>query len=83
MKLGLKFGAIVGLDDVDPEGEAPDHFIEKPDGRALVAGIVDLEDANACAIVDRRELVQSLRCARDALEELHVHLQAMPGLGFS
>ena len=46
----------------------------------LVARVEDLEHADARAVVDGRELVEALPAARNALEELHIHLQAMPRL---
>src|SRR5262249_32455983 len=43
--------------------------------------VVDLQDANPGAIVDRRELIQPAARARDPLEKLHVQLQSVTGLG--
>ena len=43
----------------------------------MVAGIVDFEDANAGAVVNGGELIQALLGTRNALEELHIQLQAM------
>ena len=48
--------------------------------RALVARVVDLQDANPGAIVDGRELIEPASRARDSLEELHVELQPVAGL---
>ena len=67
MKLGLKLGAIVGLDDVHTEREPSQDLVDKPDRRALVTRVVDLEDANARAIVNSGELIQPLLRARDPL----------------
>ena len=36
--------------------------------RTLIAGVKDFEDADPGAIVDRRELIQALPCARDPLD---------------
>jgi hypothetical protein len=46
----------------------------------LVAGIGDFERPNARAVIDSRELIEALSGPSDALEELHVQLQAMIGL---
>src|SRR5262245_57529616 len=80
VEMGLEFGAVVGLDDVDAERQAAEDVIDELDGCALIAGIVDLEHTNARAIVDRRELVEPPACARYPLEKLDVHLQAMARL---
>ena len=60
MEVRLELGAVVRLDDVDAKRQAPKDFVDDLDRRALVAGVVDLEHANAGAIVDRRELTQVL-----------------------
>src|SRR6185369_5074680 len=52
----------------------------EPDRRALVASIADLEDADAGAIIDGRELIEARARAWNALEELHVHPQSMTRL---
>jgi hypothetical protein len=68
--------AVVGLHDVNAKRQAlPPHVVNEPHRRALVAGIVNLEDANASAVVNRRELAQPFVRARDPLEELHVQLR--------
>jgi len=64
----------VRLDDLDAKGQSPQDFIDELDGRALVASIVDLQEANPRAIVDRSELIQTLAGARDAFQEFHVDL---------
>jgi len=46
----------------------------------LVASIADLEDADAGAIIDGRELIEARARAGNALEELHVHPQSMTRL---
>ena len=83
VEAGLELGTVIGLDDENPEGKPPQDLIDEPDGRGLIAGIVDLKHPDACAVIDRRELVEALLGARDPLEELHVQLQAMSGWGFS
>jgi hypothetical protein len=52
VKVGLGFGAIVGLNDVDAEGQLAEEVLDEFNGRSLRAGVVDLEDTNARAIVD-------------------------------
>ena len=46
----------------------------------LIAGVVDLQDPHAGAIVDGRELIQPAVRPRDSLQELHVQLQPVTGL---
>lgn len=62
-------------------GKPPTHLVDEPDRRALVAGVIDLQDANARAIIDGRELVEPLSGAGDPLEELHVELQPVSRQG--
>jgi hypothetical protein len=81
VEVGLEFRPVVGLDDHDPEGEPPPYLVHELDRRRLVAAVVDLEHPDAGAIVDGSELVEATSGARDALEELDVHLQPMAGLG--
>jgi hypothetical protein len=57
-----------------------DHFLDEPHGRALIAGVVDLENADPGAVIDRCELIQAPARARNPLEELHVQLQPVPRL---
>src|SRR6478735_12597955 len=80
VKLRLKLGAIVGLHDVNTERQPLQDSVDEADGRALITRIVDLEDANARAIIDGRELVQALARAGNALEELDVHLEPVARL---
>src|SRR5687767_14160745 len=80
MKVRLEFGAIVGLHDLHPEWQPSKHFVDESNRRPLVAGVVDLEHSDTRAVVDRRELVEPLPCARDPLEKLDVHLQAVTRL---
>ncbi len=54
--------------------------LDEADGRGLIARVEDFEDADACAIVDSRELVETLPATGNPLEKLHVDLQSMPGL---
>ena len=77
----LELGAIVRLQHVDTEWQPLSNLVEEADRRALVAPIVDLQDSDTRAVVDGGELIEPFACPRDALEELHVHLQAVPGLG--
>lgn len=50
-------------------------LVRKVDRGVLVAGVVDLEHPDACAVIDGRELGTGASSSRDTLEELHVHLQ--------
>ena len=44
------------------------------ESRLLVASVEDPQAPNAGAIVDSGELIEALSRARDALQELHIHL---------
>src|SRR5918992_3177220 len=48
--------------------------------RIAVPWFVDFQHPNARAVIDRGELIQSLPCPRDPLEEFNVHLKPMPRL---
>jgi len=74
---GLELATIVGLQDEDTEWEPFSNLVEESDCRTLVAGIVDFQDSDPGAVVDGGELVEVLRRSRNALKELHVHLQAV------
>src|SRR5262249_29259059 len=75
VETGLKFRAIVGLNDEDAERQPANDLVSEANGRGLRARVVDLEYPNSGAIIDGRELVEPLPAPGDALEELHVHLQ--------
>src|SRR6266851_7096432 len=81
VEAGLEFGAIVCLNHADPERQAAPDFGNELDGRSLIAGVVDLEDPDPRAIVNRRELIEAGPGPWDPLEKLHVELQPMAGLG--
>src|SRR5580700_2407736 len=59
VKRRLELGAVVRLYDVHPEREPTDHFVDELRGRALIAGVVDLEDADPRAVINRCELIQA------------------------
>jgi hypothetical protein len=80
MELRLELGAVVGLHDVNAKRQALSHFVDESNGGALVARIVDLEDADAGAVINGRELIQPFARARDPLEELDVELQPVARL---
>src|SRR6476620_12395223 len=80
VEMGLEFGAVVGLNDVDAEGQPSEDLANKFDRRPLIAGVVDLQHADPGAIVDRRKLVEPPTRAGNPLEKLDVHLQAMARL---
>src|SRR4029453_17687901 len=83
VEMGLEFGAIVGLNDVDAEGEPPEDVINEGDRRTLIARVEDFKHANAGAVVDSGELIEAPARSRDPLEKLDVDLQTMPGCAFS
>ena len=82
VEVGLKLGAIVRLDHLDAEGQAAEDIIDELDGRPLIAGLEDFQDADPGAIVDRGELIEPSAGARNPLEKLNVHLEAMARLRF-
>ena len=82
MEAGLELGAIVRLDHLDAEGQAAEDIIDELDGRPLIAGLEDFQDADPGAIVDRGELIEPSAGARNPLEKLDVHLEAMARLRF-
>ena len=61
VELRLKLGAVVGLHHVHAKRQSTDVLVDELHGRALVARVVDLQDANSRAIVNGRELVPELR----------------------
>ena len=66
VELRLKLGTVVRLHHVHAKWQPADDLVDELHGRALVARVVDLQDANPRAIVDGRELIQSASCPRDA-----------------
>jgi hypothetical protein len=52
VELGLELCTVVGLHDKSAERQAMEHFIDEPNGRALIARVVHLQDANARGVVD-------------------------------
>ena len=57
VEAGLELGAVVGLDDLDPEREPLQDIVEELDGSFLVELGVDAQDPQAGAVVDGGELV--------------------------
>ena len=82
VKVGLEFGAIVGLHDVDAEGQAAEDVVDECDRRALIAGVEDFQHANAGAIVDGGELVEpparARQCARETSHRAAADVPAAP-----
>jgi hypothetical protein len=77
VKAGLELRTIVGLDEQNSEGQAPEHLVDEADSGTLIAGVLDLKHPDAGAVVDSRELIQTLVSTWDALQELHIQLQTM------
>jgi hypothetical protein len=63
VEAGAELDAVVGLDDLDAEGQAFQHVIEELDGGLLVELGVDPQDPQAGAVVDGGELVVLAACA--------------------
>lgn len=80
VKPRLELGSVVRLNDLNAEWQAARDVVCEADGSRLVARVIDLQDANPRAVVDRGELVEPLAGSRNALEELHIELQTVPGL---
>jgi hypothetical protein len=53
----LELRTVVRLDHLDTERELLQHVVDELDRGALVQPVVDPQDADPGAIVDRRELV--------------------------
>ena len=56
----LELGAIVGLKRKDPERESLANLVQEADRRALIAGVVDLQDSDPGTVIDCGELVEPL-----------------------
>jgi hypothetical protein len=82
VELAGEFGAVVGLDHLDWEGELGQEIVEELDGGLLVAAGIDAEDPEAGAVVDGGELVVALAGGADGGDELDVDLDLVAGLGF-
>ena len=58
VELGLELGTVVGLQYQNAERKALSDLVQAAYRRALVAGIVDLENAYTGAVIYGRELVE-------------------------
>jgi hypothetical protein len=81
VELGLELRAVVGLHRQDAERQPAADVVDKPNCRPLVAGVEDLQHADAGAVVDRGELIEAFARAWQTLQELHVDLNPKAGLG--
>lgn len=59
------------------ERKATKDLVDELDGRALIAGVEALENANAGAIVDRGELIETPPRRWDALQKRDIDLKQM------
>jgi hypothetical protein len=57
VEAGLELGAVVGLDDLDTEGQPCQDVVQELDGGLLIAAGVEAPDAQPGAVVDGGELV--------------------------
>src|SRR5215471_20597433 len=57
VKPRLELGPIVGLHHENAEREASQHFVDKANRRALIAGVIDLQYSEARAVIDGCELI--------------------------
>lgn len=80
MKAGLELRAVVGLDQVDFEGQLLEDIVQEPGRHLLVQAVEDLEDAQPSAVVDGGVLVVLLPHTLDGLDELNVDLNRMARL---
>jgi hypothetical protein len=71
----LTLGAVVSLDDPYTEWEPTGDVVDETDGRALIAGVVNLQHPKTCAVIDGRELIETLLRVWDPLKQLHVQLE--------
>jgi hypothetical protein len=77
---GLEFCAVVGLDDLDWEGQLLEDVVDEADRGGLVEPVVDAQDPQPDAVVDRGELVVLAPHAGDGGDELHIDLDPVAGL---
>ena len=77
VEFGLELGAVVGLDDEHSKRQTTEHFVDEPDGGALVARVVDLQDPNSGAIVNGGELIEPPARPGNSFQELHIELQSV------
>lgn len=80
VELRLELCPVVSLQDEDTEWEPLSNLVQKLDCLALVADIVDFQYPDARTVINGSELVEPFDRPRDALEELHVHLQTVARL---
>ena len=74
MEPRLKLGTVIRLHDVDSERQAVQDVVDESNGGGLIARIIELEDPDPCAIVNRGELEEAFPRARNPLQKLHVQL---------
>src|SRR3990170_4515249 len=75
----LELRAVVGLDDLHPEGQTLEDVVDELDRRLLVQSVVDLQYPEPRAIIDGGELVVALPGALQRRDELHIDLDPVPG----
>src|SRR5688572_21326440 len=80
MEARLEFRSVVGLHDVDSEGQSTNNLVDESNSGALIARVVDFQNSNSSAVIDGGELIQALPSSGNTLEKLHVHLQPMTRL---
>ena len=76
---GTGIRPVVGLDHVHAEREESHDVVEKADPARGDAG-VELQDADPCAVIDRRELIQSLPRCGDRLDGISRITRAFPAV---
>jgi hypothetical protein len=82
VEAGTELGAIVGLDDLDPEREPLQQVVQELDGGLLVAPVIEAQHSEPGAVVDGGELVVLLGLVGGAgkrLDELDIELDAVAG----
>jgi hypothetical protein len=82
VKVRLKLGAVVRLDDLDPEGKPTNDVIDEFDGCGLIAGVKNFKNSQAGTVIHRGELVEPLARPWNALQKLHVELYTVARLLF-
>ena len=78
VELGTELAGVVGLDALHLKRQPRQDLVHKGDGGLLGVPVVDLEDPDPGAVVDRRVLVVALPMARQRIEEFDVHLELVP-----
>src|ERR1700682_945468 len=76
-----ELGTVVGLDQLDPEGQSLQDVVDELNRCLLVESVVELEDPEPSAVVNSSELVVPLASAGNRGDEFDIDLEAETRLG--